>query len=125
MIHISAVYVEDQINLNIRANDTITLLCVVTGGNRVAWRRNNQIIDTTSSMEYSGGTVKTPPLTISKLTRYHSGNYTCETSYDLVKVTSKKAIQLNVKGSVYHLKECFCRSKCLVRTFVYSWIYRT
>ncbi|XP_052065714.1 receptor-type tyrosine-protein phosphatase mu-like isoform X2 [Mytilus californianus] len=98
-LKVLSVYVQDPINLNIRANETVTLPCVATGGNRVAWRRNNQEIVTTSSMEYSGGTVNTPPLTISKLSRYHSGNYTCETSYDLVKVTSKKAIQLYVKDT--------------------------
>lgn len=99
MKHISSVHVDGPVNINIRANDTVTLQCVVTGGNRVAWRRNNQIIDTTSDVRYSGGTVNTPSLTISNVTRYHSGNYTCETSYDLVKVTSKKTIQLFVKGN--------------------------
>ncbi|XP_076116652.1 uncharacterized protein LOC143084129 [Mytilus galloprovincialis] len=92
-----SVHVYNPLHRNIRANDTITLQCVITGGNSVAWRRNNQIIDTTSNVRYSGGTVNTPSLTITNVTRYHSGNYTCETSYDLVKVTSKKAIQLFVK----------------------------
>ncbi|VDI32931.1 Hypothetical predicted protein, partial [Mytilus galloprovincialis] len=92
-----SVHVYNPVHRNIRANDTITLQCVITGGNSVAWRRNNQTIDTTSNVRYSGGTVNTPSLTITNVTRYHSGNYTCETSYDLVKVTSKKAIQLFVK----------------------------
>ncbi|CAG2247218.1 Tyrosine-protein phosphatase 1,Phosphatidylinositol phosphatase PTPRQ,Tyrosine-protein phosphatase non-receptor type 7,Receptor-type tyrosine-protein phosphatase R,Tyrosine-protein phosphatase non-receptor type 13,Tyrosine-protein phosphatase non-receptor type 5,Tyrosine-protein phosphatase non-receptor type 11,Tyrosine-protein phosphatase corkscrew,Receptor-type tyrosine-protein phosphatase H [Mytilus edulis] len=97
LLHISAVHVYNPVHRNIRANDTITLQCVITGGNSVAWRRNNQTIDTASNVRYSGGTVNTPSLTITNVTRYHSGNYTCETSYDLVKVTSKKAIQLFVK----------------------------
>lgn len=109
-LHISAVHIYDPVNMNIRSNDTVTLQCVVTGGNGVAWRRNNQIIYTANSLGYSGGTVNTPSLTISNVTRYHSGNYTCETSYDLIKVSSKKTIQLYVKGNRVLLNKCFFRS---------------
>ncbi|CAC5368783.1 PTPRG [Mytilus coruscus] len=55
-LKVLSVHVDDQVYLNIRANDTVTLQCVVTGGNSVAWRRNDQIIDTASSVRYSGDT---------------------------------------------------------------------
>ncbi|XP_076116654.1 receptor-type tyrosine-protein phosphatase alpha-like [Mytilus galloprovincialis] len=96
-LKVLSVHVYNPVQRNIRANDTITLQCLITGGNSVTWRRNNQIIDTTSRVGYSGGTVNTPSLTITNVTRYHSGNYTCETSYDLVYVISKETIHLLVK----------------------------
>ncbi|VDH90360.1 Hypothetical predicted protein, partial [Mytilus galloprovincialis] len=96
-LKVLSVNVIEPLNIYLRANTTVTLRCEATGGVLVSWRRNGKKIVTTSSVRYSGGTVNTPALTISNVTRSHSGNYTCETSYDLVKVTSKKAIQLFIR----------------------------
>ncbi|CAG2223627.1 Tyrosine-protein phosphatase 1,Hemicentin-1,Coadhesin,Tyrosine-protein phosphatase non-receptor type 13,Tyrosine-protein phosphatase non-receptor type 5,Thrombospondin-2,Tyrosine-protein phosphatase non-receptor type 11,Thrombospondin-1,Mucin-like protein,Tyrosine-protein phosphatase corkscrew [Mytilus edulis] len=65
-LKVLSAHVEDPVNMKILANGTVTLKCVITGGNSVVWRRNYQIIDTNSNVRYSGSTVNTPSLTITK-----------------------------------------------------------
>ena len=80
------------------ANQTATLQCSAGGGNLLTWRHNDKKITITDDKEYTGGTLANPMLTISKLTRWHAGNYTCETSYDTVTAVSS-VIRLTIKGS--------------------------
>ncbi|XP_063399781.1 hemicentin-2-like [Mytilus trossulus] len=91
------VQVYPPLQLSPKANDSVILPCYAYGGNRVTWRRNGKKINTTGSSEYSESTVNNPQLTISKVTRNHAGNYTCETSYGSVSATSDTQLQLNVK----------------------------
>ncbi|VDI15448.1 Hypothetical predicted protein, partial [Mytilus galloprovincialis] len=84
-------------NLSPTANDSVDLPCGASGGNWITWRRNGEEITTMGRLEYSGGTVINPSLTISKVTRNHAGNYTCETSYGSVTATSETRLQINVK----------------------------
>ncbi|CAC5378523.1 Tyrosine-protein phosphatase non-receptor type 11,Tyrosine-protein phosphatase non-receptor type 13,Tyrosine-protein phosphatase corkscrew,Tyrosine-protein phosphatase non-receptor type 6 [Mytilus coruscus] len=91
------VHVYQPKTLSPKANESVTLSCFAFGGNSVTWWRNGQKITTANKFEYSGGTVSNPSLTISKVTRYHSGNYTCGTSYGNVSATSDSQLQLIVK----------------------------
>ncbi|VDI61480.1 Hypothetical predicted protein [Mytilus galloprovincialis] len=93
------VQVAPPLHLSPNANESVFLPCEASGGNRVIWRRNGEEITTTGSLEYSGGTVIKPSLTISNVTRYHAGNYTCDTSYGSVTATSDTQLQLSVKGT--------------------------
>lgn len=93
-------YIYPPTTLSPTVNESITLPCAVSGGNSVIWWRNGQNITTANKFEYSGGTVSKPSLTISKVKRHHSGNYTCGTSYGSVTATSDGQIQLSVKGTV-------------------------
>lgn len=85
--------------LSPKANESVTLSCFVSGGISVIWWRNGQKITTATESEYSGGTVSKPSLTITKVTRYHSGNYTCGTSYGSVTATSDSPLRLSVQGT--------------------------
>lgn len=96
---IVAVKVNEPLHLSPTSNDSVTLQCAASGGNRVTWRKNGLEITTANNLEYKGGTINNPSLTISKVTRYHSGNYTCDTSYGSVKAISERQVQLNVKGN--------------------------
>lgn len=98
-LYIIDVYVYNPPNLSPKSHDKVILPCVANGGNRITWRRNGQEIIITSGLEYSGGTTNNPSLTIFNVTRYHSGNYTCETAYGSVIATSNTQLQLNVKGT--------------------------
>ena len=80
------------------ANQTATLQCSAVGGNSLTWRHNDKKITITDDKEYTGGTLTNPGLTIAKLTRWHAGNYTCETSYDSVTAVSS-VITLTIEGS--------------------------
>ena len=80
------------------ANQTAKLKCTAHGGNSLTWRHNDKKITITDDKEYTGGTLTNPRLTIAKLTRWHAGNYTCETSYDTVTAVSS-VITLTIEGS--------------------------
>ncbi|CAG2257050.1 TTN [Mytilus edulis] len=65
----------------VTANDSYTIRCNVSGGDRVIWRKNDKEFKLDDLHIYDGGSVDDSSLEIKTISHLNRGNYTCETTY--------------------------------------------
>lgn len=66
--------------------ESLTIPCTISAVPSVTslvWLLNEKVIDTSNSLEYSGGTIATPSLTILNLQASHAGVYKCRATNDV------------------------------------------
>ena len=79
-------------------NTPVTITCQSQGARpavtSVTWKKGQEVINVTTDVKYSGGTVQTPSLTIGSVLKTDAGEYTCQLDNDVGHGTASVTLEV-------------------------------